>query len=910
MKQIVADFETYYTPDYSLTKMQTDAYVLDPRFEVIGVSVKVDDGPIQWHSGTDLETAGWLHQFPWEDSAVICHNTLFDGFILAQRFGIKPKLWMDTLGMARMLYPYLASHSLLNLSKHFKLQQKGDYVSKMIGRWREDISPTELAAYGQYCQHDVQLTYDLAQMFMPKVPLLELKLIDMTIRMFTEPAFVGDAALMEQLYNEEITRKATLLASAAVDKTVLMSNEKMADALRALYVEPPQKLSARTGKLSYAFAKTDKAFIALLEHDDPQVQALVGARLGVKTTIAETRAKMFWDMSLRGPLPVYLNYWGAKTTGRYSGGNRSNWQNLSARGPSAGLRKAIRAPEGHKVLVGDSSNIELRVAMAAAGQHDVLQLISAGEDLYCNFASKMFGRTITKADKKERMLGKIAMLSLQYGAGWRKFQEMVRIETTKAGTPEPISDQTAEDVVGLYRRVHHDVVSMWKQFEDIILPEIHNGNSNLMPVDVNAWVLCTGEGYGVGGGPGVVYHKLKQEPDKDMYGRPTLQWVYSMGREKVKVYGGKCVDGNALVLTEFGWRPLNQLGSERVHDGVEFVQHGGKVLKGIQECVPVDGVYMTPTHKVLTNEGWLPALEKPEPYRPTIRNAHCDTAEPLGRQENALAFSVYLRDTVCEGWYRSDEGSEARRNAELWLRNQGAYERGDAWAWDESPPCLCRMAEYVRQMQAAFASGMEKLRGAWDNSVQRVGNGLLSILARHGGELSPWAYLGSSGQREGVQYLKLRMEDMEVTSTQQAEQHGRGYANPVRANRHTEVDTVLPVGAGASTREVWDIVNCGPRQRFVVLGAEGPFIVHNCFENYCQHVARQIVMWQTARINQRYPVALSVHDEAVCVVRDEELEEARAYMTECLSLAPPWCRGAIPLACETGVGDSYGTAEH
>lgn len=622
MRLIAVDMETYYTPDYSLTKMQTDAYVLDPRFEVIGVSVKVDNGPIQWYSGTDLETAGWLKQFPWENSAVICHNTLFDGFILSQRFGIKPKLWMDTLGMARMLYPHLASHSLLNLSKHFKMEQKGDYVTKMIGRWREDISPAELDAYGSYCQHDVQLTYDLAQMFLPKVPPLELKLIDMTIRMFTEPKFVGDVAMMEQLYNDEVTRKSDLLASAAVDKTVLMSNDKMAYALDALGVAPPRKISAKTGKEAWAFAKTDKEFIALLEHDDPHVQALVAARLGVKTTIAETRAKMFWDMSLRGPLPVYLNYWGAKTTGRYSGGNKSNWQNLSARGPSAGLRKAIRAPEGYKVLVGDSSNIELRVAIAAAGQADVLAMITNGEDLYCNFASKMFGRTITKADKKERLLGKIAMLGLQYGAGWRRFQEMVRIETTKAGTPEPIADKSAEDVVNLYRRVHHAIVDMWKKFEDIVLPEIYNGNRNLLPVDVNAWVLCTGEGYGVGGGPGVVYHNLKQEQDTDAYGRPTLQWVYTMGREKVKIFGAKA------------------------------------------------------------------------------------------------------------------------------------------------------------------------------------------------------------------------------------------------------------------------------------------------FENYCQHVARQIVMWQTARINQRYPVALSVHDEAVCVVRDEELEEARAYMTECLSLAPPWCRGAIPLACATGVGDSYGTAEH
>jgi hypothetical protein len=85
----------------------------------------------------------------------------------------------------------------------------------------------------------------------------------------------------------------------------------------------------------------------------------------------------------------------------------------------------------------------------------------------------------------------------------------------------------------------------------------------------------------------------------------------------------------------------------------------------------------------------------------------------------------------------------------------------------------------------------------------------------------------------------------------------------------------------------------------------GPKLV----ENLCQHLAMKIVMWQTARINQRYPVALSVHDEAVCVVKNELLDEARTYMEECLAMAPKWCRDVLPVACETGVGVSYGDAK-
>jgi hypothetical protein len=80
-------------------------------------------------------------------------------------------------------------------------------------------------------------------------------------------------------------------------------------------------------------------------------------------------------------------------------------------------------------------------------------------------------------------------------------------------------------------------------------------------------------------------------------------------------------------------------------------------------------------------------------------------------------------------------------------------------------------------------------------------------------------------------------------------------------------------------------------------------------ENLCQHAAMKIVMWQSARINHRYPVKLSVHDEAVCVVLEDELTQAKAYMEECLDMTPPWCRGSIPVACETEVGTSYGDAK-
>jgi DNA polymerase len=323
MNIITIDTETYYDKEYSLSKMQTDAYVLDPRFEVIGVCV-IDPsrgGEPEWFSGTEEETHDWLHQFDWANSAIRAHNTLFDGFILTQKFGIRPKLWMDTLAQARMLYPWLPSHSLASVAEHLGLGKKGNEVVAALGVNRELFTPFGLLQYANYCKNDTVLCKKMGEIMDEFSPALHMKLIDMTVRMFTEPMLVGDEQRMQELYDAEVKRKEELLAQATTDRSIIMSNDKFADALRALGVSPPTKISATTNKEAYAFAKSDKQFTDLLEHPEIEVQALVAARLGTKTTIAETRAQRFIDMSKRGPLPVYLNFWGAKTTGRYSGGN-------------------------------------------------------------------------------------------------------------------------------------------------------------------------------------------------------------------------------------------------------------------------------------------------------------------------------------------------------------------------------------------------------------------------------------------------------------------------------------------------------------------------------------------------------------------------------------------------------------
>lgn len=322
METITLDFETFYDRDYSLSKMRTEEYILDERYETIMVDIKLNNN----HTvimGTEDEIKQQLHDFcDWSKYAVRAHHVHFDGFILAHRYGIKPALWKCTLSQARMLHPHLRSHSLANLAKHFKLQDKGSAVHNMLGKRLLDMTNDEVRDYITYCAGDVDICEQLGEMFDKLTPPLEMYLIDMTVRMFTEPMFVGDTDLIKDLLYREIERKRELMELAELERDVIMSSEKFAERLRELGVEPPMKISPRTDKKTYAFAKTDKAFTNLLEHDDDRVVAVVAARLGAKTTIAETRTQRFLDMSREGRLPVYLNFWGAKTTGRYSGGNK------------------------------------------------------------------------------------------------------------------------------------------------------------------------------------------------------------------------------------------------------------------------------------------------------------------------------------------------------------------------------------------------------------------------------------------------------------------------------------------------------------------------------------------------------------------------------------------------------------
>lgn len=476
MSLLTFDFETYYTDDLGFRTQTTEEYVRDPAFEVIGVSVQVDDGDPQWFSGTREETRRWLRQFDWKNSMGLAHNTMFDGAILHWVFGLTPMIFLDTLSMARALHGVEVGGSLAKLAERYQVGVKGTEVVAAKGKARLDFQPEELARYGEYCKNDVRLTYDLFKLMSKAFPMAELRLIDLTIRMFTHPRlYVDENSLQDRLDGLRAERSQLLLslkdALKATDeedvRKKLSSNKQFAQVLQDFKVEVPMKISPTTGRETYALAKKDEGFIALTEHEDLTVQQLCAVRLGTKSTLEEKRIERFMQIARRnrGRIPVPLKYYGAHT-GRWSGTDKVNFQNLPSRDPKKkALKNAIIPPEGYVIINSDSSQIEARVLAWLAGQEDVVKQFANKEDVYSIFASSVYGRTITKANPTERFVGKTCVLGLGYGTGAAKLRHTL-------ATAEPVNVDLSEDeckrIVDVYRSKNDRIIELWRDADSML----------------------------------------------------------------------------------------------------------------------------------------------------------------------------------------------------------------------------------------------------------------------------------------------------------------------------------------------------------------------------------------------------------------------------------------------------------
>jgi DNA polymerase len=544
MLTVYGDVESYYDrKSFTLRSMTPVEYIMSDRWETIGWSVAVGDGPVRWVEGDKLADTLRKIDKPW---MFVSHNALFDACVLAYRYNIHPTLIACTLNMARkLLAPVMRGgrYDLGAVARHLNLGDKGKEIDDVNGYRLADLkaNPNLYKRFQGYGRNDTELCRGIFKQLSPKLPAAEFVIMDMVFKMATQPQFWVDDQKLRDHKATIMFAKAALLQRFAGDKSLLMSNDKFADVLRELGVAPPTKISAATGEETYAFAKTDEEFLELLDHPNDLVQAAVAARIGTKSTLAETRCDRFlniasatWD-GRHSFMPVPLKY-GGPHTHRFSGDWKLNLQNLPSRKDTT-LRQALIAPEGKRVVTADAAQIEARLTAWLADERGLLDTFASGGDPYSTFASRIYGFEVTKKMKPQRFLGKVSILGLGFGMGAPKFYHTVLVQAPDAGIT--IGDgegelrftaETAAEVVSKYRSTYTRIMQAhWRL--DRMIERMHAGTAagvefGPFTFENNAILLPSAN-------LRIYYEDLR---------RIGGSWTYAYGVGRKFIYGGKMLE--------------------------------------------------------------------------------------------------------------------------------------------------------------------------------------------------------------------------------------------------------------------------------------------------------------------------------------------------------------------------------
>lgn len=491
-RRVVIDFETFYGTKYSLrsNKINYTEYVRHPLFAIMCVSIKIDNQPTRKLTKAEFEF--WLTTLTpewWLETDIIAHNMMFDGLILAEKYDIRPARWLCTLSLIRALFQGSIGADLDSVAAFLGLPLKPKILESVKDRHWEDLSVDEQERLMAYCAHDVDTAAAIADIFFPTLPTSELDLMHLTLQQFLEPKLFVDEANLQVEINRVFAERAALIAATGLPdiiengKTItaekqLTSKTRFADILRANGIEPPMKWSNKQETEIEAFSKTDLDWVRLVntwrQEGRTQLVALADARMNCASSIHMTRPQRLLELGKnQQPIGAAYNYYGAHT-GRWSGGNKLNFQNFKRKGA---IRRTIIAPKGYVIVVVDASQIELRFNAWLHGEHSTLDTLRAGKCVYRRMAGKIYGLTELMADAlasdaAERFVGKVAELGLGYQMSGNKFNDTLALGSMG---PAVFLDKAVTDhiVYNIYRPEHPNIVNGWKFLQDMLPQMMH-----------------------------------------------------------------------------------------------------------------------------------------------------------------------------------------------------------------------------------------------------------------------------------------------------------------------------------------------------------------------------------------------------------------------------------------------------
>lgn len=951
MTILSVDIETFSSID--LTKCGVYAYTEAPDFEILLFGYAFDDEPIRVID-INLNTDELLPDYVYDalinpDVIKTAFNANFERICIAKHFGLEmpPEQWRCSSVLALTLG---LPTKLEEVAKVMKLQQQKDTAGKNLIRYfsipckptkangqrtrnRPEHAPEKWAQFKAYCAQDVEVERTIRKTLerFPVLPVeqklwcLDQRINDGGIRV--DPNLVTHAIACDTAYQERRVEEAARLTGLDNPKSVAQLKAWLLET-EGLEVESLNKETVPE-LLKQAESETVKRVLGLRQEM---------AKTSVKKYQAMDRARCK-DDRIRG----LLQFYGANRTGRWAG-RLVQVQNLPqnklkdldlARQLLAGgeydtlellfesvpgvlsqlIRTAFIPSPGHRFIVADFSAIEARVIAWLAGEKWRLDVFNTHGKIYEASASAMFKVPIEEITKGNplRQKGKIAELALGYQGGKGA---LITMGALNMG----LDEEELPGLVTSWRKANPAIVQFWWDVEKAAIEAVREKKA----VQLHHGLVFSYESgilfIRLPSGRRLAYVRPKIQTNEH-FDKPSLTYEgVEQGKKqwgRLYTYGGKlvenCLAGDTQVLTLRGWVPISEISlDDIVWDGIEWVTHWGAVNHGVQQTIALDGVRVTPEHLILTERGWQSASSCEGHYRAEVSLPDSHSLCWLKREEITVDNTMRLWKRISDACLRLwQKGAEILR---LQKRRVNFCSTTDPHHVKTSG--LLGMAVNGGPVSVTVTSSLAQLWRTWDQGVQALGEKLRGVLERYGADLSGGLNLRTQRRERGLHSSELRMGNTEKTSPKQAEQSNhqlsvgtgngsRGFRKIWDRSDNAFISTgsqlsSTPFVCGPGREEpVYDILNAGPRHRFVVLGESGPFIVHNCV----QATARDCLAESLLRLDAaEYQTVIHVHDECVLEMPygQGSLEDACRIMGQPI----PWAPG-LPMRADGFECDYY-----
>lgn len=477
-----------------------------------------------------------------------------------------------------------------------------------------------------------------------------------------------------------------------------------------------------------------------------------------------------------------------------------------------------------------------------------------------------------------------------------------------------LTDDELQTVVRKWREASPHIVKLWADVENAAMNAVSGIPTTIKQKNLHFHVEDDALYIELPSGRHLVY--LHPHLGKNRFGSDAILYT-GLGGSKttagrwgtLETYGGKlvenCLAQGTLVLTDRGLVPIEKVSKDTlVWDGISFIRHEGIIDKGVQDCITVDGLVMTPDHRILTEKGWVPCVETQGLNWADVRLPHRhQTGRKHERWEIEMAVPLRLRP--------SEKSSRIRPEKEKALyKVMRLHERAFDWPRHDysrvvAPPHLGRMALIKTAMSEPTCASLQELRGPRHNGLRAVARKFPEFPGRYGALIQARTPVRPDRQQQRLLAGKLSLGYIQRKFQEQTDKSGRtilrqddkrtirriGYrCDNAMLSAGPQLAAGIIVDKTKCKKRVYDIRNCGPRHRFAVYDPETKKVrlVHNCV----QAIARDCLCAAMKRLTDAgYKICAHIHDEVIL-----EMPEGRGSLDDAVRIMcqnEPWNEGLV-----------------